>query len=191
MRDPNLGPYDPEKAFTLETYIVVVNALFFASLGAILLAASIAMLIKGWVREFDRGLQALSIPEPRAKTREFRYLGVERWRLADLGAVLPFLIQISLVLSAISLVLLLFPINMVSFRVTNAIFAVGVLYYAITTTIWVFVTSSPFHSPLSRVLGKKYRDVHAWFCLGLDHFLSPNMDTTPVAASGHLGQIFL
>ena len=151
-----------------------------------LLAASIAILIKNWVREFDRGLQALSIPEHRAKTREFRYLGMERWRLADMVAVLPFLIQISLVLFAGGLAVFLFHINTVSFRVTTAIFGVGVLYYAITTTISVFVTSSPFHSPLSRVLGKMYQHVHAYFCPGLDYFLSPNMDTTPVTPFGRL-----
>ena len=72
--------------------------------------------------------------------------------------------------------------------------SVGLLYYAITTTISVFATSSPFHSPLSRVLGKIYQCVHAWFCPGLNHFLSPSTDTTPVTAFGHLGrriQIFL
>ena len=77
-------------------------------------------------------------------------------------AVLPFLIQISLGLFAVGLVILLSHINPVSFRVTTAI-----LYYAATTTISVFVTSSPFHSPLSRVLGKIYQHVHPWFVQGL------------------------
>ena len=193
MRNSSLGPYVPPE-FSPPEYIVVVNALFYASLGVILLAASIAMLIKSWVREFDRGLHALSIPEQRAKTREFRYLGMERWKLADMVAILPFLIQISLVLFAIGLVILLFHINIVSFRVTTVILGVGVLYYAGTTTISVFATSSPFHSPLSRVLGKTYRDVHAWFCPGIDYFLSPNMDATPVKAFDRLRrhiQIFL
>ena len=178
MRNSSLGPYVPDK-FSPPKFIVTVNALFYASLGAILLAASIAMLIKSWVREFDRGLQALSIPEQRAKTREFRYLGMERWKLAYMVAGLPFLIQISLVLFAIGLVIFLSHIDLVSFRVTTAIFGVGVLYYATTTTISVFATSSPFHSPLSRLFGKMYRHVYAHFLPGLDQFLSPNMDTTP------------
>ena len=193
MRNSSLGPYDPTE-FDPKPHFVVVNALFYASLGVILLAASIAMLIKSWVREFDRGLQALSIPEQRAKTREFRYLAMERWKLAYMVAGLPFLIQISLVLFALGLVILLFNIDTASFRVTTAIFGVGVLYYATTTTISVFVTSSPFHSPLSRLLGNMYQFVHARFCPGLDYFLSPNMDTTPVTAFGRLRrriQIFL
>jgi hypothetical protein len=79
---------------------------------------------------------------------------MERWKLQEMVAMLPLLIQISLVLFAIGLVLFLFHISKPSFGVTTAIFGVGVLYYAITTTISVFVTSSPFHSPLSRTLGK-------------------------------------
>ena len=185
MRDSNLGPYVPAE-FSPPEYIVVVNALFYASLGVMLLAAFIAMLIKSWVREFDRGLRALSIPEQRAKTREFRYLGMEHWKLQEMVALLPLLIIISLLLFAIGLVVFLFHISKPSFDVTTVIFGVGVLYYVITTTISVFVTSSPFHSPLSRTLGNGYQRVHAYFCPGLDEFLSPNMDITPVTAMGRL-----
>ena len=193
MRDSSLGPY-VQPDFSPPEYIVVVNALFYASLGIMLLAAFIAMMIISWVREFDHGLGAISIPEQRAKTREFRYLGMERWKLEGMVAMLPLLIQISLLLFAIGLVLFLFQISKPSFGVTTAIFGVGVLYYALTTTISVFVTSSPFHSPLSRALGGVYQWVHAYFCPGLDEFLSPNMDITPRTAFGHLRrhiQVFL
>ena len=178
MRNSSLGPY-VQPDFSPPEYIVLVNALFYASLGIMILAAFIAMLIKSWVREFDRGLMAISMPEQRAKTREFRYLGMERWKLQEMVALLPLLIQISLLLFAIGLVIFLFHISKPSFGVTTAIFGVGVLYYAITTTISVFVTSSPFHSPLSRASGRVYRYVHAYFCPGLDEFLSPNMDISP------------
>ena len=193
MRNSSLGPYVPAD-FSPPEYIVLVNALFYASLGVMILAAFVAMLIKSWVHEFDRGLRAISIPEQRAKTREFRYLGMERWKLQEMAAMLPLLIQLSLLLFAIGFVLFLFHISTPSFGVTTAIFGVGVFYYATTTTISVFVTSSPFHSPLSRALGRVYQYVHAYFCPGLDEFLSPNMDTTPVAAFGRLRrriQIFL
>ena len=59
MRNSSLGPYVPPD-FSPPGHIVVVNALFYASLGVIILAALIAMLIKSWVREFDRGLGAMS-----------------------------------------------------------------------------------------------------------------------------------
>ena len=193
MRNSSLGPYVPVD-FSPPEYIVVVNALFYASLGVMLLAAFIAMLIKSWVREFDRGLRAMSLPEHRAKTREFRYLGMEHWKLPEMVAILPFLIQISLLLFSIGLVLFLFHVNKSSFGVILAIFGVSVLYYAMTTSISVFVTSSPFHSPLSRTLGAIYRYMHTYFCPSVAVFLSPDMDATPATALGRLRrriQIFL
>jgi hypothetical protein len=96
MRNSSLGPY-VAPGFSPPEHFVIVNALFYASLGVMLLAAFIAMLIKSWVREFDRGLGAMSLPEQRAKTREFRYLGMERWKLPEMVGILPLLIQISLV----------------------------------------------------------------------------------------------
>ena len=193
MRNSSLGPYVPAE-FSPPEYIVLVNALFYASLGVMILAAFIAMLIKSWVHEFDRGLRTISIPEQRAKTREFRYLGMEYWGLQGMVAALPLLIQISLLLFAIGLVLFLFYTNKPSFGVTTVIFGVGVIFYAITTFISVFAAASPFHSPLSRALGKAYQHVHAYFCPRLDDFLSTYMDTTPVTAFGRLRrrlQIFL
>ena len=164
MRNSSLGPYVPLE-FSPPEHIVIVNALFYASLGVMILAAFISMLIKSWVREFDRGLRAMSLPEQRAKTREFRYLGMERWKLPEMVGILPLLIQMSLLLFAIVLALFLFHISKPSFGVTTAIFGIGVLYYAITTSISIFVTSSPFHSPLSRTFGKVYQHVHAYFSI--------------------------
>jgi len=193
MRNSSLGPYIPAD-FSPPEYIVIVNALFYASLGVMILAAFIAMLIKSWVREFDRGLRAMSLPEQRAKTREFRYLGMERWKLPEMVAILPLLIQLSLLLFSIGLVIFLFHIDKPSFGITMVIFGVGVLYYAITTSISVFVASSPFHSPLSRTLGAAFRHAHTHFCPHIDYFLSRHMDTTPTSALDRLRrgiQIFL
>jgi hypothetical protein len=187
MRNLSLGAYVPAE-FSPPEYIVVVNGLFYASLGVMLLAAFIAMLIKSWVREFDRGLQAMSIPEQRAKTREFRYLGMEHWKLPEMVGILPSLVQISLFLFAIGLVLFLFYISTPSFCITTAIFGFGVLFHATTTSISVFVTSSPFHSPLSRTLGKVYQHVHDYFCRDVDFFLFGYMDNTPETVLGRVGR---
>jgi hypothetical protein len=185
MRNSSLGPYVAPD-FSPPEHIVVVNALFYASLGVMLLAAFIAMLIKSWVREFDRGLRAMSLPEQRAKTREFRYLGMERWKLPEMVGVLPFLIQISLLLFSIGLALFLFHISTPSFGVTTAIFGVGILYYTMTTSISVFFTSSPFHSPLSRTLATVYQRAHAYFCPEVYDFIRQKMDIMPATTLGRV-----
>jgi hypothetical protein len=185
MRNSSLGPYVAPD-FSPPDHIVVVNALFYASLGVMILAAFVAMLIKSWVREFDRGLRAMSLPEQRAKTREFRYLGMERWKLPEMVGVLPFLIQISLLLFSIGLVLFLFHISTPSFGVTTAVFGIGILYYTMTTSISVFVTSSPFHSPLSRTLATVYKRAHAYFCPQIYDFVDLQLDITPATALGRV-----
>ena len=193
MRNSTLEPYVPAD-FSPPDHIVIVNALFYASLGVMILAAFAAMLIKSWVREFDRGLRAMSIPEQRAKTREFRYLGMERWRLTKMVETLPSLIQISLLLFAIGLIIFLRSISTPSFGVTAAIFGIGIFYYAVTTSISAIVTSSPFHSPFSRNLSKVYQRVHAYFCPSVNDFLSESMDTIPETTLGRFRrhiQIFL
>jgi hypothetical protein len=190
MRNSSLGPYVPAD-FSPPGYIVVVNALFYASLGVMILAAFIAMLIKSWVREFDRGLRAMSIPEQRAKTREFRYLGMEHWKLPEMVGILPWLIQISLFLFSIGLLFFLFHINTPSFGVTAVIFGVGVLYYSITMSISVFVTSSPFHSSLSRALVPVYQQVHDYLSTMIHDFSTRAMGTGPETALSRFGRAIL
>jgi len=185
MRNSSLGPYVPAD-FSPPEHIVVVNALFYASLGFMVLAAFIAMLIKSWVREFDRGLRAMSLPEQRAKTREFRYLGMERWKLPGMVDTLPLLIQISLLLFSIGLVIFLFHISTPSFGVTTTILGIGILYYVMTTSISVVVSSSPFHSPVSRRLGKVYQRIHAYFYPHVDFLRSQAMYTTPATTLGRI-----
>jgi len=187
MRNSSLGPYVPP-VFSPPEHIVIVNALFYASLGVMLLAAFIAMLIKGWVREFDRGLGAMSLPEQRAKTREFRYLGMKRWKLPEMVGILPLLIQISLFLFSIGLVLFLFHISTPSFGVTMAIFGIGVLYYIVTKSISVFVTSSPFRSPLSRTCARVYRNAHLLLSLVVEDIILPDISGMPATALGRVCQ---
>jgi len=190
MRNSSLGPYVAPD-FSPPEHIVIVNALFYASLGVMILAAFIAMLIKSWVREFDRGLQAMSLPEQRAKTREFRYLGMERWKLPEMVGVLPLLIQISLLLFSIGLALFLFHISKPSFGVTTAILGIGICYYTMTTCISVFVTSSPFRSPFSRTLAKVYQRVHAYFYPHIYAFVSSGMGIAPATALGRVRRSIL
>jgi hypothetical protein len=185
MRNSSLGPYVAPD-FSPPEHIVVVNALFYASLGVMLLAAFIAMLIKSWVREFDRGLGAMSLPEQRAKTREFRYLGMERWKLPEMVGMLPLLIHISLLLFSIGLILFLFHTSKPSFGVTTAIFGIGILYYATTVSISVVFISSPFHSPLSRTLATIYRNAYAYFCPDDFRFIRAELGITPATALGRV-----
>jgi Family of unknown function (DUF6535) len=71
-------PSTPEFAlsqFTVSTNTAIINGLFFACLALILVDAFLAMLVKGWLRDYDRDWRRIKSPELRARERE-RRLGV-------------------------------------------------------------------------------------------------------------------
>lgn len=160
MRNETLPPYR-RVPFTPSRQIIAVNVLFFASLALILVVAFISMLVKGWIREFDRGLAAIEKPRRRALVREYRYLGLERWKLLEVIHFLPGLIYSSLFLFFCGLSLFLLDIKATCGSVIAAIFALGVLFYITTIVIATFDDSAPFRSPFSRALGYHLRRLHS------------------------------
>ncbi|THG95081.1 hypothetical protein EW026_g6501 [Hermanssonia centrifuga] len=82
---------------------VRINALWFASLTLALVTASFAMLVKQWLREY---LSAESTSaKARIRIREFRSIGLQDWKVFEIAAILPLLLQISLGLFFIGLCL--------------------------------------------------------------------------------------
>jgi hypothetical protein len=146
--------------FTVSGSAVIVNGLFFTSLSLILFAAFLAMLIRGWLREFDRGLRAITIPEIQAKEREKRLQSLERYHVTALVALLPVLVQLALVLFCVGLVLFLLPIYAPIAYVALSVFSVPVALYIISGVISLLDPFAPFSSPFTRKLssfGQLYR----------------------------------
>ena len=73
-----------------------VNVLWFASLTLSLMTASFGMLVKQWLREF----LAVEVPSPQARLRirHFREPQILQWRVYEIVACLPLLLQLSLAL---------------------------------------------------------------------------------------------
>lgn len=71
-----------------------VNVLWFASLILSLITASFGMLVKGSLREFLAGEQTSA--HTRLRVRFFRYFGLQRWKVFEIAAALPLLLQIAL-----------------------------------------------------------------------------------------------
>ena len=139
-------PFTPLKS------AVIVNALFFASLALILCAAFLAILVKSWLREFDRGMHSITLPELRAKERESRLLSLEQWRVAELMALLPIFLQASLALFCVGLVIFLQTINSIIATIAMTIFAIMAALYVSTNFASLFDDYSPFSSLISRAL---------------------------------------
>lgn len=81
-------------AFTPSRDAVRINSLWFASLVCSLAAASLGMLIKQWLREYLDG--QFILPQAGARVRHFRYQGLTRWKVFEVAAVLPLLLQVAL-----------------------------------------------------------------------------------------------
>ena len=143
--------YSPPE-FVVPPSIVAVNVLFFLSLALVLMDAFLAMLVKGWLQEFDRSWRQHTVARLRAHEREQRFQGLQRWKLADLVALLPFLIQTSLLFFCIGLIVLLFPIHLISAILSSIALVAGFTFYAFTTYVSVIDDYAPFSSPVSRGL---------------------------------------
>ena len=156
MRNSISGPY-VAPVFSPPPYAVAVNALFFASLGIVLVAVFLCMLIKGWIRELDRKLRGIPDLEKRAIIKELREQGLARWRLPEIIVLLPPLIHISLVFFFIRLALYLLQVHPLPAFLSIAIFGLGVLVYFLSIFISAVDDFSPFRSMYSRVFGSLYR----------------------------------
>jgi hypothetical protein len=178
MRNASVGPY-VASTFSPPGRIVAVNALLFASLGFVLLAAFVAMLIKSWISEFDRDLKVIPVPEHRAKTHAFRYQGLLRWHLPTMVATLPILMQVSLLSFSIGLALFLSDFSMWSCGAITFLLGIGVLFYIVTTLISVFVPASPFRSLLSQGLGVLYQQILSKVLPTVEDLMSHEMDHSP------------
>ena len=143
--------YSPA-GFTVSPSIAAVNVLFFLSLALVLIDAFLAMLVKSWLQEFDRGWRKSTVADLRAQERERRLQGLERWRLAELVALLPILIQTALLFFCIGLIVLLFPIHLISAIFSLVALVAGLTFYWFTMSVCIFDDYAPFSSPVSRGL---------------------------------------
>ena len=141
-------------AFQVSSNAVVVNMLFFLSLALVLIDAFLAMLVKGWLQEFDRGWRKYTVAHLRAQERERRLLELERWKLHELVALLPILIQGSLLLFCIGILVFIFPLHLPSAILCSLLFLSVVGFYGFTTYASIVNNYAPFSSPLSRILAR-------------------------------------
>lgn len=71
-----------------------VNVLWFASLMISLIAASFAIVVKQWLREY-LSVQSPA-PQARLRVRHLRYPQLSVWKVFEIAAILPLLLQLSL-----------------------------------------------------------------------------------------------
>ncbi|KAI0691116.1 hypothetical protein BC835DRAFT_1279793, partial [Cytidiella melzeri] len=84
----------PRLGFQPSVNAVRVNVLWFASLTLSLMSASFGILVKQWLREYLAG--DYTSPQARLRVRHYRNPGLDKWKVFEIAAILPLLLQLSL-----------------------------------------------------------------------------------------------
>lgn len=95
------APLLAASSFTPRASDIRVNVCWFASLIFSLSTASFGILVKGWLKEY-LAMYHMTY-DVRLRIRHFRYTGLEDWKLFEIAAVLPLILQLSLALFFVGL----------------------------------------------------------------------------------------
>ncbi|KAI0786908.1 hypothetical protein C8Q75DRAFT_251200 [Abortiporus biennis] len=129
---------------------VKINIFWFLSLVFSLTTASLGMLVKQWLREYlaHDGLSS----RPHIRVRHFRNEGMEKFRVFEIAAVLPMLLQIALGLFLIGLANFLIDLDLtVGWSITPFIIFWASLFVMTLFAPAVFA-HCPYHTPLLKGL---------------------------------------
>ena len=125
-------------SFRPTTNAVWVNTLWFLSLALTLVSASFTILVKQWLREYLAG--DYTSPQVRLRVRHFRNPALRDWKVFEIAATLPMLLQLSLCFFLIGLCLFTIEVyNTIGYLTTAVVSAWG--FFVIATTFSPAISS--------------------------------------------------
>ncbi|PBK78250.1 hypothetical protein ARMSODRAFT_1010847 [Armillaria solidipes] len=101
------SPLNPNMPFIATTTSVWVNGLWFTSLTLSLATALVSVLVKQWLHHYM--LLPSGTPRERSLLRQFRYAGLQKWRVLVIIGLLPVLMHTALAIFFFGLVIYLGP----------------------------------------------------------------------------------
>ena len=140
-------PITPPPPFVRTAFAIRLNTLWFSSLVFSLSAASLGILVKQWLQSYTSS--AASSPRESARVRQFRYQGLIRWRVPEVIALLPILVQVALAFFFVGLVDLLWKLDSIVAGIVSVIVASSLLFVVVTTFTPSFSRDCPHKSPQS------------------------------------------
>lgn len=135
-------PFIPLPPFEAPLWAIRVNVLWFTSLILSLSSASLGMLVKQWLREY-LALKYTS-PKERLRARQYRSPALARWKVFEIAAVLPLLLQASLGLFFLGLCFFTSAIHSSIGHTTIPVVSAWVFFFMITTIAPIFSPRCPF-----------------------------------------------
>lgn len=137
---PDLPPFEPP------LWAVRVNVLWFASLVFSLAAASLGMLVKQWLREFLA--MEYTSPQQRLRARQYREPSLKTWKVYEIAAVLPLLLQIALGLFFVGLCYFTAQVHSNVANTTLPLVCGWVFFFVMTTVAPLASPRCPFKTTL-------------------------------------------
>ena len=148
---------DTQPPFEAPAWALAVNGLWFASLILSLAVASVGMLVKSWLREYLSGDWVS--PQAKLRAREYRHPALLTWKVFEIAAVLPVLLQLALGLFFIGLCFFTHAIQKRMFHTSIPLVATWALFLIITVFAPLFSPRCPYKLFfLQRILkfGRRY-----------------------------------
>ncbi|KAI0743034.1 hypothetical protein C8Q80DRAFT_949224 [Daedaleopsis nitida] len=112
-------------------WAIWLNALWFLSLVISISSATIGIMVKQWLNAYKSGLWGTS--RQIAQLRQYRLNGLKKWHVADIVALLPVLLEISLALFLAGIVVFLWVLHRAI--AIPATIVVGLLLVSVFTTV--------------------------------------------------------
>ncbi|KAK0483863.1 hypothetical protein IW261DRAFT_985256 [Armillaria novae-zelandiae] len=148
------SPLNPNIAFIASTTSVWVNGLWFTSLALSLTTALVSVLVKQWLHHY----MALPSGTPREHSllRQFRFTGLQKWRVLIIIGLLPVLMHTALAIFFVGLVIFLGPLRDAIAWVVGAITAVAYASYLMAHILSLIFPQCPYRTSLCDLLHVLY-----------------------------------
>jgi hypothetical protein len=152
---PNPSPFQAQRPD------VRVNVCWFVSLLLSLVVALFGIFLKQWMRAYMKWTDVT--PEREAVAiRQLRYRSLETWRLQAILALLPTLLQLSVILFLSGLLIFLLNLDRKVAHVMEVLLIITFSLVATVTFLPVILPSCPFRSPLSEIIAFTLRRAAAY-----------------------------
>ena len=132
------APYSPSST------AIRINSLWFASLVFSLATASFGMLVKQWLREYLAC--EYTSPQARLRIRQRRNPGLHIWKVFQIAAMLPLLLQLSLALFFVGLCVFTWSINQQVARPTIVFVCAWAFFLIASIILPVFYPTCPYQT---------------------------------------------
>ncbi|KAF9027805.1 hypothetical protein BDZ89DRAFT_1160572 [Hymenopellis radicata] len=138
---------NPAEKFEPDVIDVWINGLWVVSLVTSLIVALAAVLVKQWLHRymtFPSGTPGL-----RSHVRQFRFMGLEKWRVRIIIGMLPIVMHISLMLFFTGLALFYVPLCVSLTWAVGTLTVLICVLYLISNTIPIIFPQCPYQTPLT------------------------------------------